>query len=421
MVNKIKSNLLSFFYSRSKKLEAICIVIISILFFISFNKILSGQDIFSHDSIWWYGAYHFFADSLSQGIFPYWDPFDACGQPFYYNLGILQLYNPITLVFILFAKVFHISLLAAYHWEYIIKIWFTALGVYFCYRQLNKYIVSSLIIFGVFLFSSFTMSAFRQNGILNSFLFAPWVIFFFLRLIKDFKFYSIVGFSLFLGISLSSYLGVYLITYLFIFSLTLFINERKVLSNIFKNAKNIFYIFIGIVIVITLALPLISVYMEQDKTIPITRIHSKSIINKGIILQYNSIKNGGTHSGLVDLLELIFPAIARGYFWEWFYPSPWLSVSESFLYIGIFPFLVGLIGVFLAKGKYRINFLITLIAIFLLMLGPKAIVHYIFYIVFYPLRFARHMHIFCGFFIFTIMYFVGQGLDYVLDKLNALK
>ncbi len=421
MLKKIQRDLSAILYSRDNKLELFFLLIISIFFFFFFGKLLTGQNIFSHDSIRWYGVYHLFADSLSNGIFPYWDQFDACGQPFYYNLGILQLYNPITLVFILSAKIFHAPLLLTYHWDYVAKVWLAALGVYFCYRQLNKYVLSNLLIFGVFLFSSFTMSAFRQNGILNSFLFTPWVMFFLLRLLKDFKFYNIIGFSLFLGLSLSSYLGVCLLTYLFIFLLTLFINERKTLSNIFKNAKNIFYIFIGIVVIIMLVLPLISVYIEQGKTIPITRIHSDSIINKGIILQYDSIKNGGTHSSLVDFLELLFPAITRGYFWGWFTASPWFSVSEAFLYIGIFPFSIGLIGMFRSKSKYNINFFIALIMIFLLMLGPKALTHHIFYVIFYPLRFARHMHLFCGFFIFTIMYFVGQGLDYILDKLNALK
>jgi len=415
MINKTKANLLSFFYSRSKPLEAICIVIISILFFIFFNKLLNGQDMFSHDSIRWYGVYHFLADSLSNGIFPYWDPYDFGGQPFYYNLGILRLYEPITIAFIFLGKLLSISFLTLYHWEYMFRIWFTALGVYLCFRQFNKYALSNLLVFGVFLFSSFTITALRQNGILYVFCWAPWALWFLLRLLKNFNIYNLVGFSFFVGISLSSYQGAYLLTYLFIFIATLFINHLEDIIKIFKRKKNILLILLGVVLVVLLSLPLWTVAIEQGKIVPTARLDDKASISKGINLDYDSIAKAGTHSNTADFLELIFPAAARGFFAGGF--NGVINVSECFLYIGISTLILCFFGA-RVKSKYRLNFLLTLVLTGLLMLGPKAGVHEILYFIFYPLRITRHMHLFSGFFIFTFFYFVGQGMDFILDKLT---
>ena len=415
MINKIKANLLTFFYSRSKSLEAICIVIISILFFIFFNKLLSGQDIFTHDSIRWYGVYHLFADSLSQGIFPYWDPYDFGGQPFYYNLGILRLYEPITIAFIFLGKLLPISFLTLYHWGYMFRIWLTALGVYLCFRQFNKYALSNLLVFGVFLFSSFTITALRQNGILYVFCWAPWALWFLLRLLKNFNFYNLIGFSFFVGISLSSYQGIYLLTYLFIFICTLLINHARDLVKILKQKKNILLIALGVILIVLLSLPLCTVIIEQNKIVPTARLDDKATIDNGVSLTYNSIAKAGSHSEFADFLELIFPAAAKGFFVNGF--NNLINVSECFLYIGISTLIICFFGA-RVKSKYRLNFLLALIVTGLLMLGPKAGMHQLLYFLFPPLRITRHMHLFAGFFIFTFFYFVGQGMDFILNKLS---
>ncbi|MFA5337168.1 MAG: hypothetical protein WC330_02400 [Candidatus Omnitrophota bacterium] len=404
-----------------KKTEIIVLASITLAFFLSFYKILfSSQHIFSHDAINWYGLYHMFCDSLANGIFPYWDPYDSCGQPFYYSLGMLKLYEPITLWFLFLGKLFHISFLTLYHWEYITRIWLVGLGIYLCYRQINKYFISNILVFGTFLFSVFTINSFRQNGILNIFFWTPWIMLFFLRLLKDFKLYNIVGFSLFLGLSLSSYLSVYILTYLFIFALTLLVNDRVNLANIFKKDNIFFKLFIGIVIVCALAVPLFAVYIEQGKIVPILRIiNADVVIQNGINLKYNSINMGGSQSSIADFFELVFPGLAKGYFLGWFDSSDWVKISECFLYIGIIPLLLAILGIFRGKEKSRINFLITLLAIGLLMLGPKGGLHHLLYFLFYPLRLARHMHLFSTFFVFSLLYFVGQGADYILERLST--
>lgn len=411
----MKNDLFGLVSNKNKKIEIAIISLISLFFFAFFYKLLSGQSLLSHDSIRWYGVYNFLGDSLLHGIFPYWDPYDFCGQPFYYNLGILRFHEPITIFFIFLNKLFSTSILTLYHWEYLARIWFVGLGVYLCFKQINKYVLSNLIVFGVFLFSSFTVTCFRQNGVLYTFFWVPWVIYFLLRLLKNFNFYNIIGVSFFIGLSLSSYQGVYTLIYLFIFILTLLINNRKFFVSIFKSKKNLAYIFIGALLIIVLALPLLTVAIEQNKIVPTARLDDKVDITEGVSLSFSSVEKGGTHSNIADFLELIFPVVVKGYFWGWF-PSSGFGLSECFLYIGLLPLLLAIIGIIKPKGNYRINFLITLITIGLLMLGPKGIVYILLYLIFPPLRLARHMHLFAGFFIFTLFYFVGQGADYILDK-----
>jgi hypothetical protein len=226
-----------------------------------------------------------------------------------------------------------------------------------------------------------------------------------------------VGFSFFIGLSLTSYQGVYTLTYLFIFILALLINQREYIITLLKNRKNFTYILVGITILFILSMPLLSIFIEHNKVVPIARLdYEGAVVKEGVTLTHGSIEKAATHSSPVDFLELVFPVAVRGYFWGWFYPSPWLSLSECFLYIGILPFLLCIAGIFLSKGKYHLNFLFALITIGLLMLGPRGGAFHLLYFLFYPLRFARHMHLFSGFFIFTLFYFVGQGTDFIIDK-----
>lgn len=403
---------------RTKKIELGFITLISALFFLVSQRVLTAECTFSHDAIRWYGVFHFFADSLSNGFFPYWDPYDYCGQPFYYNLGILRIYEPITVVFIMLGKYFDISLLTLYHWEYMTRIWLVGLGVYLCFRQLNKYLVSNLLVFGVFLFSSFTITCLRQNGVLYTFFWTPWAMLFLLRLLKNFNLYNVIGFSFFVGLAFTSYQGVYTLTYLFIFAVTLLINKRAYLLSLFRNPANWLRILVGVAVLVILALPFLSLYFDKDKVVPTARLADKAVIEKGVKLHYDSIRTAGTHSSPADFLELLLPAAVRGYFRGFFHYSPLFKLSECFLYIGILPFVLVLAGIFLHSGEYRTNFVLMLVIVGLLMLGPIGGVHRLLYFMFYPLRFARHMHLFSGFFVFTLFYFVGRGADFFLDKLS---
>lgn len=402
---------------QSTKSEAGWIILLSALFVLVFNKIFLGKSMLSHDSIRWYGIWHFFADSLLNGQFPYWDPYDFSGQPFYYNLGILRIFEPITIGFIMLHKLFKVSLLTLYHLEYMTRIWLVAVGVYLCFRQTSKYVISNVVVFWAFLFSSFTITCLRQNGVLYTFFWAPWVIYFLLRLLKNFSLYNLIGLSFFVGLSLSSYQGVYILTYLFIFILSLLINQRPYLISLFKKNASFMRISLSVIIVIILSLPLFTVVIEQGKIIPTARLDDKADIIEGIRLTFASVEKAGTHSNFADFLELIFPVAVRGYFWGWF-PMPGFALSECFLYIGMLPFLLSLVGIFSSRSRFQKNFLFVLIVTGLLMLGPKGIVYTLLYLLFYPLTFARHMHLFSGFFIFTLFYFVGQGLDITLDKFS---
>lgn len=395
---------------KTRKIEVIFIALVSALFFMVFHNLLTGR-MFTHDTIRWYSVFHFFADSLSNGVFPYWDPYEFGGQPFFYNISILKSYEPMTVGIIMLGKVFNISILTLYHADLLIRIWLVGIGVYLCFRQLNKYLLSGLLVFTVFLFSSFTITAFRQHGIMLTFFWTPWAMYFLLRLLKNFSLYNVVGFSFFVGLSTTSYHGVYMLTYLFIFILTLLVNKRTYLLSLLTNVQNLAIIVVGVGIVVVLSLPLFSVYFEKDKTVPTARIEDQVVV-EGEEMRYNLTKTTGTSSNLPDFLELGLPVLIRGY-----YRGCYIELSECFLYIGIFPLLLGIVGIFYNKEEYSINFFITLILIGLLMLGPIGGVHWILSFLFYPLRFARHMHLFSGYFLFTLFYFVGHGTDIVLGRL----
>jgi len=384
------------------------ILAVYILFF--HTLLITHTRMFSHDTIWFYGIFHYFSGSLLNGIFPYWDPFDYSGQPFYLNLSIMHLINPITIILIFCNKVLQVSLVTLYHWNFMIYIIISGLGVYFLSRNVNKYKFTSYVVLFIFLFSSFTYIALRQAGFLYSFIWLPWVLLFMLRLIKGVSFYNIVGLGLFLGLAMSGYQGLYVLVYMIVFTLSLLVNKRVFIKSIFEKRNRLFIIPL-ILIIISISMPLISVFKDKDDFLPMARMRTSPHITDS----YTN-RTGSVPARIGDFFGLISRDRAvKGYF------EKKVSLSEGFLHIGILPLLLAVVGLILSRDEFKINFLITLLFLFFIMLGDSGKVQGVVNFIFPPFKFVRHMQLFAGFFIFNLIWFSGKGLEYLIAILEADK
>lgn len=394
-------------------LFSVCAAFILLLY----NLLFTNQRTFEHDTVWYYGMIHHFFNSMSNGIFPYWDPYDYSGQAFYYNLGIARIFEIPTILLICLNRLINGSLLTLYHWDFSIKLITLAIGVYLCFRQTNKFIVSNFVVFLSFLFSSFTFSTMIQCGLLTSFCWMPWALWFFLRLKKSFTFYNFVGLALFIGLSITSYQTGYVFTYLSLFLITLLINERKWFFSVFKDKKILSFLLAGAIIISALGLQVVAVYTEKDNSVPVLRQMDSGRGNESY-----ADKAGGSPSYSNDFLGLILPPLAiKG--WRGIevglnavvVTGQWLKpLSECPLYIGIFPLLFVILGLIFSRGKYRINFTIMVFLTAFLSLNLKFKIGVFGNFLFPFLKYARNMEMFQAYFIFSLMYFVGQGVDAVL-------
>ncbi len=394
----------------NKRKEIAGMFILISLFIAFLHKILiTNERMFSHDTIWFYGIFHYFAESIQNGFFPFWDPYNYCGQTFYNHIFIMDILNPITVILSLINKFFNFSLVSLYHWNTVLKIIFINLGIYLCFREVNKYRISSFITFLVFLFSSFTFASFRQAGLINALSWFPWALWFLIRLLKKIDLFNIVCFSFFLGLCFSGYQVIFGLVYLMLFLCTVLINRRRFFSDFFSSKKNLSLILISFLIILSMSLKLLLIFVERDNFIPMAR--QKTSPNGQLTFDD---KSGGNPSEPFDFLGLVNPKLAAsGYFEE-----GRKHLSEAFLYIGFIPLFLSIVGLLFSKQGYRLNFTILLFSMVFLMLGERTGFNNLKNLIFPFLKYVRHMQIFAGFFLFTLMYFVGQGCDIVLDFLR---
>jgi len=396
----------------SKRGEILWVSLIAIGFILYFYRLLfTAERMLSHDSIWFYGIFHYFAESLQSGFFPYWDPYDYCGQPFYNIVSTMYILNPITILVIFIGKLFGTNLLTLYHWHFIIKLLMVNLGVYLCLRQVTKNRLSALLVLLVFSFSSFTFASLRQSGMVYTLSWLPWAIWFFLRLLDRRTLLNIVGFACFTGMCLIAYQGLLVAVFLVLFIPSFLINERRFFRDLISSRRGLGLLLVFIMILGAFSLHGLSLYFGKDEFTPMARV--KTSPSKQ--MEFDD-PGGGKSSKPMDFVSLVNPRLAsKGYF------QRRGIISEGFLYIGILPLMFVFVGLFMGKGRWKGNFIYITCMMVLLMLDQGTGIKRIIDIIFPPFRYVRHTFLFSGFFLFCLAYFMGKGVDYIIGRFTARK
>jgi hypothetical protein len=403
-----------------KKCEVIFVCAISAVFILFlYNILINGKRMFAHDTLWIYGLSQYFYNAMMHGVFPYWDLYDYSGQPIYPQLGISRLMEIPSILLVWLNRLTNFSLLSLYHWDFILKLIVVAIGVYLCFRQTNKYVVSNFVVFLSFLFSSFIFASFRQCGLLTSFSWTPWAMWFILRLRRSFTLYNVIGLSLFMGLVITSYQAGYVFTFLSLFCLSLLINDREWVSGLLQDKKSLVFGLIALLIVCGLSLQIFAVYKEKNNSIPVLRKMDSDDPSRA----YED-KSGGSPSYPNDFMGLIFPPLAiHGWMGQAVgvksktMAGQWVTpLSECPLYIGILPLLLAVLGLIFSPQKYKLNFFLMFFFSTLLSFGMGIKIGFIGKILFPFLLYARNMELFQPFVIFSLMYFSGQGMDAILER-----
>jgi hypothetical protein len=136
------------------------------------------------------------------------------------------------------------------------------------------------------------------------------------------------------------------------------------------------------------------------------------------ILSYAKAARSGTFSKPVDFAAMIFPT--KEQFPSMHHWVDWGSgSSEAFIYLGLWPWALGLLGLCMGTDELKKMWLFVMSAFFLLMLGPSGGLHLIIFDIFPLFRLVRHTHIYACFFEFSFLYFYVLGLNCAFDSLGV--
>ncbi len=149
----------------------------------------------------------------------------------------------------------------------------------------------------------------------------------------------------------------------------------------------------------------------SSDTFPYARyIQSTSGITQFWFSNYKALlASGGAYGKVGDILHM------------WFQPFVFPFVfprSELFIFIGLIPSILGVVGIIRCKHKLKMLFLSLLIIFACLLLGPVKynLIYRLLFLILPPLRFLHNYHTFSNFFLIIFLFFFSLGLLYIAKK-----
>jgi len=262
--------------------------------------------------------YHF-SESIQSGNFPFWNPYQQTGTPFYADLQAPTYYP----------ELLFISLISGYsiytmHFLFILYVFIAAVGTYKLSFYFNKNNISSLIAGIAYALSGFVIGHGQHFFLLVGTAWIPFVILYYLKLIKYKKTIDVLktGIVTFLLIS-GAYQALSFVMLYLLLTLFLYFILKEILK---KNYKNIFliiklniYLFI---IILLFSLPLIISTFEV--------LSSVERLEEGISLE-KALSNGLSLKSALSFL-LPFPTLKNTIFFG-------SDASMRNFYFGVIPLI----------------------------------------------------------------------------------
>ncbi|MBI5042548.1 MAG: YfhO family protein [Nitrospirae bacterium] len=397
--------------------------------------LIFGQATLVHDNLLWnYPIFRFFAENIINGHFPFWNPFEHGGEPFYPLLVQIRLLEPVTLLIIYIGRFISNDILMLFNWNRFILSLIMVSGIYIVLRSFAKYLFIRLTLIPILLYSSIMLGSFRQDAILNQFIWIPFIAFFLLRIIyyRDCRWYNWIMLGIFIGLNWQSYFfsGTWVFLLLFFSGIILF--RRDLLIKLFNERIVIAKFAVAALIIIAMAAPNIILFLEKDKYVFPARmidysyegmapgampqqyeVSSSSVIVDGINMPYNFITFTGAFSNIWDFIQIIAPDGNKSIRWPG--REGWGWASEAYMYIGLLPWAIALLGLIAGRHDLKRVWLLILVCFALIMLGPPGGLHRLLYYLYPPMLFVRHTHAFVLFFMFALLYFYVLGLNHIFS------
>lgn len=400
------------------------------------SMLLFGETTLIHDNLLWnYPVFQFFAENIINGHFPFWNPFDHGGEPFYPILGHVRLLEPIALLIIYFGHFICNDIVLLFNWHHFIKSLIMVVGVYIVFRPFAANLFIRLSLIPILLYSSLFLGSFRED-FTTQFFWVPFITYFLLRIIyyKDYRWHNWFLLASLIGLNWQSYFFTGTWIFLLFLSLGILFFNRNLLAELFKAKMVVLKLSVTAVIIFAMAMPNIVLMLEKSKYVFPARMVDASLKNTAkqseilvmqlpyeaavsstvvdsINMPYYFIASTGTFSTIWDFIQIISPD-GNNYV-GWPSRTGWGEPSEAYMYLGFLPWAIALLGLVAGRHDLKRLWLLILLAFGLLMLGPPGGLHRLLYYIYPPVWFLRHTHVFVLFFLFTLLYFYILGFNHI--------
>lgn len=381
---------------------------------------LRGYAFFEHDTVYWSGAFHYFADSLLNGFYPIWNPYLHAGEMFVESFTQIGIVDPCSLIVVLLAFLFRQHDLM---WIYNLSV-FTKLIVMCAGAQLLlNHLIPGLrkiwaFPFFFLLLGAFSLNGYHQNGIFLCLGYFCYAALFLLRSFDDPSWKNILAVGYFTGISLQSIVFAYQATAaLIFFGLYLFLNKDQYLRKLtwFTPWKHRW--LSAALLAIALSAPAWSLLFYYGNTEAYARqIFNPDDTRAGLLFSSpNDLRTSLAAIGRpADFLTLVAPK-------KWaealFSARKYEVFSEMSFYSGLVVFLLVLLGLWKGEGKHRRLMICFTLVMALIYVGPPLLgIYDFFFYALFPLRAIENTHNFVNFVLLGYFYFLGLGLLYLLDR-----
>jgi len=411
---------------------------VAVLILFLWPALITGETTLSHDHIYWgIPLYGFFADSVTQGWLPLWNPFTHGGEPAYVPPFQLRLLDPTAILVAVAGKWLGSDFVTLYAWDRFLRGVVIAAGCHLVLRLWARHLLTRLSLIPILLLSSVQWSHVRQMAIADQFLAAPFVLYFFLRIVwlRDNRWRNWLAGALLFGLNFQSYFFSGTAILLAAFGVGLLLWRRRLLLHVWQQSGLLGRVAATVAITLLMLSPSTVLLSETGRFIFTPRVVDYAFQDRGpqqgppqhepraeiiwarpLFFPYRLQFHLGTFSAPVDFVQLIAPFgsnFAR--------PAgrPWGKASEAFMYVGMLPLAIALFGIVAGRHSLKRVWMLTLVAVGLLALGPQAFVHAALYLVFPPLWFARNTHTLALFFLLALLYFYVIGCNRLLGASSA--
>ncbi len=362
---------------------------------------ITGKRMFTADSIIWFGVFAYFSDCLQQWVLPLWNPYMNCGEVFFLNIDVLHLWDPGTLFLVFAGKFLKIDTLTIYHFDLLLRYLIFILGGYLFFRRLAKYKISALVAFISLAFSSLASMYLKQHGVILCFYLLPWILLCIFKLFETEDPAALIGLAFLGGVTFyTGYHAMYLVSSVGTLLACIFLTKWALLPKLCRILKHRVWVSLSILFFLLIVVNLIPVYLKYNSsTVPTVRMFECP---------------GPANSYFSDFFTLLAPHSFWLHLIILFFDST-NPMSEVFLYVGLVPIFLAIVGLLYSRQRYKVGFTLALGLTALLMLGPNFLAVPLFSLLIPYFSIIRNTHIFGTFFIFCLTYFVCLGLDYLME------
>ncbi len=223
------------------------------------------------DTLWWYGIFHYFFESISAGHVPLWNPYANGGSPFYFFYGMFRLSDPTILFPLLAMKLGQTNLFKLYYQYALLREYLYILGVglvvHTLFRSQRLVLLLGLLFVVI---SDLQMFSMFKRDVVG---WTPWIVLCAIYAYRNRSQLALFLTAYFAGVQFGSgsyhslYLGVTAVIFTTLFSIW---QRKEFWDFVWKNRKSL---VLALLLFTGLSLPMLSCWANRGDFFPVARVY----------------------------------------------------------------------------------------------------------------------------------------------------